>query len=206
MIDKRRVAAFLVQGVGTEEIAGAVGCDPSYVSQLRDDPEILALMDEEKGKLSARDVEFDDKLARVEEKALDIIERNIGFANPHTALSTFKILNGANRRKSVIQQNNAQAVQVTLVLPVAMIPQYVTNESREIIEVEGRTMLSATPRSIEQLAAARSNEKDAKATPRITAVEQAAARLGALGPVPARAPRKSPLDGFNPSHATVDQL
>lgn len=204
MIDKRKVAGFLAQGVGTEAIAGALGCEPSYISQLRDDPEVLALMEDEKSTLTVADVEFDERLARTEAGALALIERNLPFANPHTALATFKVLNSANRRKAAIQQNNSVAVNVTLILPQSAIPNYVTNERREIIEVEGRTMLSATPRSMEALADARAS-RDAKNVPKITAVEQAAVRLGALAPR-VSAPRTSPLAVFKPSTATVDQL
>ncbi len=204
MIDKKKVAAYLVQGVGTEAIAGAMGCDASYISQLREDPEVLTLMEAEKSGLTAQDVDFDAQLARAEQQALGLIERNLAFANPHTALATFKALNGATRRKAAIQQDNSVAVNVTLILPRTMLPNYVTNDRSEIIEVEGRTMLSATPRSMEALADAR-NGKDAKNIPKITAVEQAAARLGALAPRPS-APRKSPLEVFNPRNATVDQL
>lgn len=204
MIDKKKVAAYLVQGVGTEAIAGALGCEPSYISQLREDPEVLTLMEAEKSGLTAEDVDFDKQLARAEQQALGLIERNLAFANPHTALSTFKVLNSATRRKSAIQQDNSVAVNVTLILPRAMLPNYVTNDRKEIIEVEGRTMLSATPRSMEELADARTS-RDAKNIPKITAVEQAAARLGALVPR-ASAPRKSPLEVFKTSSVTVEQL
>lgn len=206
MIDKRRVAALFVQGVGTEEIANTLGCDPSYVSQLREDGEIARFVEEERGAITLRSAEFDDRLDRAEEKALEIIERNLPFANPNTALKTFHVLNTANRRKAALPGNsNNVAVQVTLILPQSALPQYVTNERKEIIEVEGRTMLSATPSSIEALAEARAG-RNAKNIPKLTAVEQAAARLGALGPVPAREPRKSPIPVFNPRTVTADQL
>ena len=204
MIDKKKVASYLVQGVGTEAIAGALGCEPSYISQLREDPEVLALMETTTSGLTVQDVEFDERLARTEANALSLIERNLPFANPHTALATFKVLNSANRRKSAIQQNNAVAVNVTLILPQSALPNYVTNERKEIIEVEGRTMLSATPRSMEALADARAS-RDAKNVPKITAVEQAAARLSSLAPR-VSAPRVSPLAVFKPSSVTVDQL
>jgi hypothetical protein len=203
MIDKKKVANYLVQGVGTDAIAGALGCDASYISQLREDPEVLMLMEEESSTLTAQDVDFDARLANTEDAALKLIERNLAFANPHTALATFKVLNSANRRKAAIQQNTQTSVNVTLILPQAALPTYVTNERKEIIEVEGRTMLSATPRSIEALAEART--KSEKNIPKITAVEQAAARLSSLAPRPVAA-RKSPLEVFNPRTVTVDQL
>lgn len=207
MIDKKKVARYLMQGVGTEAIAGALGCEPSYISQLKEDPEVLAFMETEKSGLSVEDVEFDERLDRTEDKALQMVERNLAFANPHTALAAFKILNSATRRKTAVQQTQqAVAVNVTLVLPQAALPTYITNERKEIIEVEGRTMLSATPRSMEALIDARAG-KDAKQVPKVTAIEQAAARLSSLGPRPAAVPaRKSPLETFKPSAVTVDQL
>lgn len=204
MIDKKKVAQYLANGVGTEAIAAAVGCDASYVSQLKTDQEVIDLIESEKSTLTTEDVEFDARLARTEDKALQLIERNLPFANPHTALATFKVLNSANRRKAAVQQNNSVAVNVTLVLPQAALPSYVANERKEIIEVEGRTMLSATPKSLEALAEARAS-KDSKNVPRVTAIEQAAQRLNSLAPRPIAA-RKSPLETFKPSAVTVDQL
>lgn len=207
MIDKRQVAGLFAQNIATSDIAAVVGCDESYVSQLRDDPEILLLLSEERNKLSKRDADFDEMLESAEEQALQIIKRNLPFANASVALNTFRVLNSANKRSNQMQASEQVAVTVNLVLPTAMLPRYVMNDRKEVIEVEGRTMLSASPKSIEDIAAARAG-KDGKHVPKLTAVEQAAAKLGALAPLAPRAPRQSPLvqEKFNPRTITVDQL
>jgi hypothetical protein len=209
MIDKRQVAGLLAQNISTSDIAQVVGCDDSYVSQLKEDPEVLIFMEEEKRKLSKRDADFDDMLMAAEEDALKIIKRNLPFANASVALNTFRVLNSATKRAGQHQHDPQVAVTVNLVLPQAMLPSYITNDRKEIIEVEGRTMLSATPKSIEELAQARQG-KDGKHIPKLTAVEQAAVKLGALAPLPTRAPRSSPIPvvepKFNARTVTVDQL
>lgn len=207
MIDKRQIASLLAQGVGTSEIANVAGCDDSYISQLREDPEILALMQETQKERALADVQFDEKLATGEDKALDVIIRNIPFANPQVALATFKVLNSATRRKQAVINDGATHVTVNLTLPIAMIPHYVMNAQREIVEVEGKTMASATPQTIEAVLAARSGP-NGNSTPRITSIERAAEKFATMGQLPVVAPRKSPLaaEYVATRNVTVDQL
>lgn len=205
MINKRQIAGLLAQGVGTSEIAKVAGCDDSYISQLREDDEIIALMREVTKERALADVEFDDKLANGEDKALDVIIRNIPFANPQVALATFKVLNSAVRRKQVATSDSPVNVTVNLTLPTTLLPHFVLNAQREIVEVEGKTMASATPQTIEAVLAAR-NGPNGNSTPRITAVERAAEKFATMGQLPVVAPRKSPLTYVADRNVTVDQL
>lgn len=191
MINKQLVAGYIAQGVSTSAIAAAVGCDESYVSQLRTDPEIIALAAGAEEERTVADVTFDTVLDKAEADALDRIARNIPFANMGQALNAFRVLNSARRRKDGPVQGAGTTVNVTLVMPAHVAPRYVTSANNEIVEVEGKTMVSASPKTIDAILAARSG--GTPGLPATTVIEKAAARLGSLAPLPVRAPRKSPL-------------
>lgn len=189
MIDKQAVVRYLVQGIPTSQIAAAVGCDESYISQLKADPEIQTQVATQAAEVTVRDANFDQTLESAEELALNKIERSLQFANMGQALSAFRILNTARRRKDGPAVGTSVTVNVSLTLPANALPRYVTNTNNEIVEVEGKTLVSATPRSLDATLAARMG---AALTPQVTAMEKAATRLGALTPLPPARARKLP--------------
>jgi hypothetical protein len=66
------------------------------------------------------------------------------------SLQAFKLLNSAKRRKDTRVHNSAQnsGVTVNITLPAALVPDYVMNAQAEIVEVSGKTMISATPANV----------------------------------------------------------
>lgn len=194
MIDKTLVIKYLAQGIPTSQIAMAAGCDESYISQLKADPEIQAQMAQHAAEVTIKDMNFDETLESAEELALSRIQKSLGFANMGQALSAFRILNTARRRKDGPAVSGAVTVNVNLTLPASALPRYVTNANNEIVEVEGKTLVSATPRGLDNLLAQRAG---AAPTAAVTALDKAAVRLGALAPLPKRAPRTLPLTAAN---------
>ena len=194
MIDKTLVIKYLAQGIPTSQIAMAAGCDESYISQLKADPEIQAQMAQHAAEVTIKDMNFDETLESAEELALSRIQKSLGFANMGQALSAFRILNTARRRKDGPAVSGAVTVNVNLTLPASALPRYVTNANNEIVEVEGKTLVSATPRGLDNLLAQRAGVAP---TAVVTALDKAAVRLGALAPLPKRAPRTLPLTAAN---------
>lgn len=193
MTPKEHAINLLAQGIPTSQVAAAVGVSDSYISQLKADEEVQRQIAERQAAHSIADSNFDDTLERAEAMALEKIEKNLPFANMGQALAAFRILNGARRRKDeLIQKDTAVSVTVNLTLPANNIPRYITNQANEIIEVEGKTMLSASAKTLDQILAARSGS-DTKQLPQTTAVEKAAQMLGSLAPLPRRQAVKSPL-------------
>lgn len=180
MIDKDHVIKLIANGVPTSSIAAAVGCDDSYISQLRTDPEVQAAVAELKSATLAQDMKFDELLDDAEALALQKVQQTLRFANLGQAVKAFQVLNNAKRRNDsgASAAANVTNVTVAISLPAAIAPQYLTDAKAQIVEVEGRTMQTATPRSLDQLLAARAG--NASNLPAITAVEKAATRLGAL--------------------------
>lgn len=182
MTPKERAIELLCQGVSTSMVAEAVGVDPSYISQLRADPEVAAKISEALSQHTLEDVKHDSLIDKCEELALQRIEKTIAYANFGQTLAAFKILNSASRRQQKGGPGGGLSTNITvnLTLPTAAIPAYTTNASNEIIEVEGRTMIAATAKSLDVILAERATDKQ-KQLPQITDVEKAADILDTLG-------------------------
>jgi transcriptional regulator with XRE-family HTH domain len=193
MTPKEHAIQLLAQGIPTSQVAAAVGVSDSYISQLKSDEEVQRQIAERQAAHSIADSAFDETLERAESLALEKIEKNLPFANMGQALAAFRVLNSARRRKDeVLQRDTAVSVTVNLTLPASSLPRYTTNQANEIIEVEGKTMLSASAKTLDQILAARAGETQA-ALPQVTATEKAAAILSSLAPLPRKAPVRSPL-------------
>lgn len=194
-INKEHAITLLAQGIPTSQVAAAIGCDDSYISQLKADPEVQREIAERGATQTLADVTFDSTLERAEMLALDKIERNLPFATLGQAMAAFRVLNGARRRKDGIPVagDNAVTVNVSLTLPVNAMPRYVTNAQSEIVEVDGKTMISATPKTIDEILAARNGGASSK-LPAITALEKAASRLGSLAPLAPQRARRAPME------------
>ena len=190
MSPKDYAISLIAQGIPTSQVAAACGVDDSYISQLKADPEVQQRVAEARAEHAVTDAKFDDTLERAEALALEKIEKNLPFANMGQALAAFRILNGARRRKDQFAQTEHNvSVTVALTLPQAAIPRYITNTKNEIIEVEGQTMLSATPKTLDDILSARAT---GALLPKITELEKAANRLDTLSTPVMRTAKRLP--------------
>jgi hypothetical protein len=190
MTPKDYAVSLIAQGIPTSQVAAACGVDDSYISQLKADPEVQQRVAEARAEHVVTDAKFDDTLERAEALALEKIEKNLPFANMGQALAAFRILNGARRRKDQFAQTEHNvSVTVALTLPQAAIPRYITNTKNEIIEVEGQTMISATPKTLDDILSARAT---GSMLPKITELEKAANRLDTLSAPVMRTAKRLP--------------
>ena len=190
MTPKEYAISLIAQGIPTSQVAAACGVDDSYISQLKADPEVQQRVAEARAEHVVADSQFDNTLERAEVLALEKIEKNLPFANMGQALAAFRILNGARRRKDQFAQTEHNvSVTVALTLPQAAIPRYITNTKNEIIEVEGQTMLSATPKTLDDILSARAT---GALLPKITELEKAANRLDTLSAPVMRTAKRLP--------------
>lgn len=142
---RTRAIELLAQGIPQSQVAGVLGVTESAVSQLMADEDFAASVVAKKVAVSVKDEEFDGKLEGAEESALDGIVSRIKFGNLQQQLAAFRILNAAKRRKDSKNMMPAGNERVTnLILPVIVLPHYVMNQQSEIIEVDGKSMMSAT--------------------------------------------------------------
>lgn len=184
MSAKESALELLAQGIAPGQVAESIGVEASYISQLMSDEDFLTQLQERKSASTQEDLDYDKKLDRVEGEFLSKIEEKSRFANLQQSLQAFKVINGAKRRKDsrTAPAGTQIGVIVTLNLPVSMLPQYQTNSKNEIVEVEGKTMVSATPKKLDEILALRSNGTPTHLVqlPGITKVERAAGVLQSL--------------------------
>jgi len=157
MSSKEQVKDMLIQGISPVQISNTLAISESYVSQLLADEDFAGEVEAGKQLVLAEDLKYDEKVQRIEESYLDVIENKSRFANLQQSLQAFKILNGAKKRRDahVSSQTPGVGVVVNIQLPMAIIPSYVTNSKNEIVEVQGQTMVSATPKAVEAASQAR---------------------------------------------------
>lgn len=196
MTPKEHAILLLSQGISTAQVAAACGVSESYISQLRADPEIREQIHEKRAADSLEDVKFDQSLEAAESIALEKIQRGLQFANMGQAIAAFRILNAAKKRTVTAEQQDTNVgVTVNLVLPAAAATKYVVNRQNEIVEVEGKTMISATAKTLDILLAEKAGE--GQEIRKLGAVQRAATILDNLKTPKAliqqAPPRKSPL-------------
>lgn len=164
---KDTIISYLAAGVPTSQIAAAVGCTDAYISQLKADPDVQELLAAKAGARIAKDDAFDTKLENTEAAALARIEAGLPFANLNQAVTAFRVLNGAKRRKDVAGPQTAPGatISVTLTLPANALPRYTMNSQREIVDVGGQTMVAATPQALQNLLTKRLGVEEAVYAP-----------------------------------------
>ena len=193
---KEHIIALLSQGISAAQVAAAAGVSESYISQLRADPELSALITSQSTAKLETDAVFDNTLERAELMALEKIEKNLPFANMGQAMAAFRILNSARKRSDAFATATDQSTNITvnLTLPSAAAAKYVVNSSNEIVEVEGQTMITATAKSIDVMLANRAS--GSLVQPKITTLNRAASILAQV----------SPLNNMQPTQRNVRRL
>ncbi len=186
---RNQALQLLAQNVAPSQVAAALGVTESAISQLLSQEDFSAELESVRVAATAEDLRYDERLDTAESDALANIEGKLRFANMQQSLQAFKILNTARRRKEsrVAAQQTGGGVVVNITLPTAIVPQYVTNPKNEIIEVEGKTMVSASPTRMEEILVARNGGAHKVAAIGVTKVERAAQTLELVTPTPAKA-------------------
>ena len=180
---KEHIIALLSQGISAAQVAAAAGVSESYISQLRSDPELAALISTQETAKLEKNTAFDNTLERAELMALEKIEKNLPFANMGQAMAAFRILNSARKRSDAFATPADQSTNITvnLTLPAAAAARYVVNTSNEIVEVEGQTMITATAKSLDTMLAQRAS--GALTQPKLTTLNRAAGMLAQINPL-----------------------
>lgn len=138
----------------SKEIADFLGVSESYVSQVLATEEAQAQI----GQANIAEWEaaesFDDMLGKAEKKALEQVERSLPLMRGVDAARIFKVLNEAKRRKDSLNrrgQEHGNGVFVQIMLPAAAEGKLVMTKESQIIEVDGKPMISATPTQLDKI-------------------------------------------------------
>lgn len=145
-VSKEQVRDLLGTGLSTEIVASAVGCDPSYITQLMAHEEfavsVVALRTKHLTENNARDGEInrieDDLIAKVQE-LLDTSQ----IYKPNDILRAFSIINNAKRRGIAAAQSlTINQTVVNLQIPAKVVQSFTMNTQGEVVEVEGQTLVT----------------------------------------------------------------
>jgi predicted transcriptional regulator len=186
---RQHALTLLSQGVSPSQAASALGVTESQISQYLSDDDFAAALESQRAAATAEDLAYDEKLDKIEGAYLERIEQKAAFANLQQSLQAFKILNGAKRRKDsrIPQTNSGSGAVVNITIPVSIMPQYITNSQNEIVEVEGQTMVSASPRKLNEMLAQQGRAvQNPTAAIGVTKLQRAQETLQILAPKPQR--------------------
>ena len=142
---KDRIKEMLGRGIPAVNVALAVGCDESYISQLMSDEAFAAEVSAAKAANFDRHAAQDDSLDAQEAKALEKVAQLIPFiTRPGDAVRAFQILNSARRRT----QNGASLAQqqpstiVNIAIPQVARVSMLADHQKQVIEVDGRPLIT----------------------------------------------------------------
>ena len=141
---------MLGRGIPAMQVAAAVGCDDSYISQLIADENIAMQVAELRAAHFSHYVEQDAKADDAEEAALNRMASLIPFiTKPAEAARVYAVLNAAKRRTSDHSSSaNAPAQTVVLELPEASRVSFTITSDRQVIEIAGRSMTTMPAKSL----------------------------------------------------------
>ena len=160
------VASSLQAGFKQEEIAAALGCSPSYISQvLAANPQLAAAAQQADSQYEDIDAAYD----RIERNALECLEKSLStISDPMKLLRVASEVNRAKRRshapKGALEtQAPNSSTTVQLQMSTAILQRFVFNEANQAValktvqpngtEAQTRMLVTATQDQLKELAA-----------------------------------------------------
>lgn len=151
-----RIASLLVSGLAPSQIADIVAVSPSYISNLKADPDFqLHLQSLAEERLTDEtevdeDSIYKDKLAAAEHKIVShILERLPYMADNHAILALSTVGNRRDAMQkanlmsgigSALKQNGGTVRMVEVTIPAAAVPDIVLGKNNEVISIGGRAI------------------------------------------------------------------
>lgn len=148
-----RIIEMLGRNIPAMQVAAAVGCDDSYISQIMSDPDTALKVQELRTVYYSEYIEQDARTDRAEAAALAKVEQLLPFImRPAEAVRVYAVLNAARRRTvdAAAATTQLPAQTVVLDLPAATRVRFTTTPDRQVIEVEGRSLTTMPARNLSQ--------------------------------------------------------
>ena len=141
---EERAIVLLGAGVPAENVASALGVNPSRIAQLLSDEnfaeKVTVLRFQNLQKHNARDSAYDD----LEDELVNKLKRSLPLMiKPETILKAIAVVNGAKRRgqASPDQVTNQQNI-VNLTLPQTMINKFTVNVNNQVVKAGEQELLT----------------------------------------------------------------
>lgn len=157
MTSQERIISLLGQGLSAEIVATAIGCDPSYISQLLSNEEIHRKVSELRIQNLQAATQRDNKWDSIEDKLLEAmaakVESSADFMKPGDLIRFLAVVNAAKRRGAQTQETMVvNNTIVNLTIPQQAVRMFTMNSSNQVIQVEGQSMLTLPSTNMRDLA------------------------------------------------------
>lgn len=154
---KERIGRLLSIGYPASAVASAVGCSPSYVSQLLSDPEFASSVLDSRAAKEDRACSIDDSYEDIEDKLLKKLGDMLAYINrPAEVLATLKMIHGRPRSPTQIPAPVANQDIVSLQLPAHMFKNLTLTVEKDaqnqIVSIEGHSIATLPSSSLASLA------------------------------------------------------
>ena len=153
MIQQDRVIQLLGSGLSAEVVATAVGCEPSYISQLLADDEFAKKVSELRIQNLQAATKRDNKWDEIEDKLLDKLKDSVEYImKPREILAALATVNGAKRRGATAQESlTINNTVVNLTLPQKAVHNFVVNQTNQVIGVNDQSLLTMPSMNVKSL-------------------------------------------------------
>ena len=185
-MNQERVATLLASGLKPSNVASIVGCSPSRISQLLQEPGFKQLLTAKSAEVEASDVEektLNAKYHAAEHSLLNLILEMAPTAELRDVTNALKVVSERQdklkTRMNPVQQGNVITQQfVQINIPVHSLPEVVINEQRQILSINEQNLAPMTSEGVTSLFKGMKNEP-ARIPP--TATESSSEALSAEG-------------------------
>ena len=153
MIQQDRVTQLLGSGLSAEVVATAVGCEPSYISQLLADDEFAKKVSELRIQNLQAATKRDNKWDEIEDKLLDKLKDSVEYImKPREILAALATVNSAKRRGATAQESlTINNTVVNLTLPQKAVHNFVVNQTNQVIGVNDQSLLTMPSMNVKSL-------------------------------------------------------
>lgn len=144
--DHKQIQELLGTGLSNEIVASAVGCDPSYISQLLSDEVFAARVTLLRTEALTANTTRDRNIDGIEDALISKLEQMVEDSliyKPNDVLRAFAVINNAKRRGvSAAESLVINHTVVKLQIPQHVVKEFIQNAQGEIVEVEGQTLVT----------------------------------------------------------------
>jgi hypothetical protein len=162
---QERILNFLGAGIAPERVASAVGCEPSYISQLLSDEEFAKAVSQQKIVQLTELTERDKRLDTIEDRVIDKVEQSLkspmALLKPMEGIRALQMINSLKRRGSNVDNNvNNTSVSVNIVLPSITLKQFTVDVNNQVIKADDDSLVTIASSQVAQLAPIQENTND----------------------------------------------
>lgn len=154
---RERIKELLGKGLSGSVVSSAVGCDPSYISQLLEQEDFREAVQVLRAKGAQGALERDGNWDDLEARTLEKLSKTIDMVyRPADLIKIAQIANSAKRTAKELSNDGGSAgAPVTLILPNVATLHFQMNAQAQVVEVEGRSLAALPTKQLQERLAER---------------------------------------------------